>query len=264
MQWRVAETKRVLNRLREVWKKNPWCTGRTIDLGPHEDGFAAALVNHGVNLRDLPPSISDWLRWRYLRLQVETHSKGRWEKVLDLELPIRIKWAGPAPAGFDPALAHGFEPVQSLDPEFPFGHGLPGGIGPDDLVHKALAAVDTRSKRAAPDRPTAPPRAPVRKRLSVRGAKRRGNALLTASEDEQNRLALIHSNNLPTLQALYSKCQDDAEKQVVFSALVSMVDRPNDPAAQKRWADIVIKLHCPPDSAGRQLEREEFYAERAI
>lgn len=261
-QWRAAETKRALNRLREIWKKAPWRTGRTIDLGPHEDGFAAELINHGVKLNALPPSISDWLRWRYLRLQVETHSGVRWKKVLDLELPIRLKRAGPTPAGFDPTRALGFEPVESLDPELPFGHGLLGGIGPDDLVHKALSAVDTRSKRAAPDRPTPPPRAPERKRLSIRGARRRDNILQTASEDEQNRLALIHSDNLPTLQALYAKCQDEAERRVVFRALVNMVDRPDDQAAQKRWTTVVMRLHCPPDSAGRRLKQDTWYAER--
>lgn len=98
-----AEAKRAANRLRDQWKKNPWISGSTVDLGEHEMPFQGDMQHWVGADRAIPPAVMDWLRWRYRRFQIDRSKNEDWATLLRDELPRRLRDAGAAPPGWSEA-----------------------------------------------------------------------------------------------------------------------------------------------------------------
>ena len=94
-EWNRAEARRAANRLGDAWKKDPWISGRTIDLGENEEAFVEALG--GIDMAALAPAVADWLRWKYQRLQIDTRNDPKWMDVRLNKLPARIESTGQRP-----------------------------------------------------------------------------------------------------------------------------------------------------------------------
>lgn len=90
-----AEARRAANRLRTMWRKDPWLLGSTIDLGDHEEAFLRAVGPS--HLQYCAPSVLDWLRWRYRRLCIDREQMQKWQEVVHTDMPKRIAEAGPRP-----------------------------------------------------------------------------------------------------------------------------------------------------------------------
>lgn len=91
------EARREANRLRRLWKRDPWVAGATVDLGGHEPAFAEAI---GPRLSAFPPALSDWLRWKYRRFQLDTRDEQRWSAAVSEGVAMHAKTIGPR-AGSD-------------------------------------------------------------------------------------------------------------------------------------------------------------------
>jgi len=91
------------NRMRRLWRRDPWVPGSTIDLGEAEDAMRSALRAAGQPLRLIPPMVLDWLRWRWRRAFLDGRQEPRiWDAALR-RTPERMSAAGPPPRGWDPA-----------------------------------------------------------------------------------------------------------------------------------------------------------------
>jgi hypothetical protein len=91
------------NRMRRLWRRDPWVPGSTIDLGEAEDAMRSALRAAGQPLRLIPPMVLDWLRWRWRRAFLDGRQEPRiWGAALR-RTPERMSAAGPPPRGWDPA-----------------------------------------------------------------------------------------------------------------------------------------------------------------
>ena len=73
-----AERKRANNRLRDLWKYQPWIPGSTLDLGEHEGAFSRDLGFCGLDIDALPPSVADTARWRWRRLCLDRARHEAW------------------------------------------------------------------------------------------------------------------------------------------------------------------------------------------
>jgi hypothetical protein len=88
-----AEKRRAANRMRQLWKKDPWISGSTLALGSHEDAFRASLTALGWRVEDIPPAVLDWARWRFRRLQIDRQQDTGWAEAL-VELRDQVARAG--------------------------------------------------------------------------------------------------------------------------------------------------------------------------
>lgn len=89
-EWARAEARRARNKVGSAWRSDPSLPGATIELGPEEEArFRATLVAACIKLDALLPALSDWLRWRFRRCQVDRTDNAAWERAVRLELPKR-------------------------------------------------------------------------------------------------------------------------------------------------------------------------------
>ncbi len=215
-EWFEAEAKRARNRLRDAWKKDPWLSGCTIDLGSHETGLADAMQAAPRVHSELAPAVLDWCRWRYRRLQIDRRDDRAWLRCLMDELPRRVLAAGPAPEGWT-------QPV------------------PDTSMAIKLDAVDASStpssKRWFPDAPRPEKVKPVQ---SVRGRGRPRRTPLT--DDEAQALALTAYRHRAVLAPLLDRCTSQSDRDVVLRALHGYVQDAESMAKMQRWHEIVRRL----------------------
>lgn len=223
-EWREAEVKRARNRLRETWKKNPWLPGRTIDLGPHEITFAAAIPARPIAGSELTPAIIDWLRWRYRRLQIDRRDDGAWQRILVGELQTRILAAGPAPQDWTPDM----------------------NVPDTTIAVRLVASGDCPapfSKRLMPDAPKAER---VRRARKVRGRGRPRSAPLT--DDEAQAIARTCAEYHSLLAPLLDRCASQGERDAVIRALHEYLHNPDNGSMAARWLTIVRELGVGPIS----------------
>jgi hypothetical protein len=202
------ELRRAANRLRDAWKRNPWLSGATIDLGPHEDRFQieSGLSRLGTTI---PPAVLDWLRWRYRRLQIDQQRDAEWSRVVYEEYPRRVRAAGPPPPEYDTGAAGGVISQWTVDAPMP------------------------STKRARADVLRLPPAAET--------AALRQRAIAPDDEQELVRIAYEQRDVLGPLLGL---CRGVIEQRSVIFALKEYLGRPGDLAALKDWLGVVSNLRA--------------------
>ncbi len=211
-EWNRAEARRAANRLGGQWKKNPWLPGSTIDLGEHECAFRDVLGD--LIVEALPPAVTDWLRWRYRRTQIDRQNDAAWQKALLEDLPRRVAKAGPRPAD---------------------GCGRDSKPSATPRTWKVNYGQDNPySKRAMPDKPKAP------KAQRGKGNGRRGRPRTQpAGEDELSVLAQVYRENAVLLEPVMAGVTDEAKQLAVLRTLRDYLARPTDAEACKRWLAVV-------------------------
>lgn len=105
------EARRAANRLRDVWRRQPWTPGATLDLGTHEHAFADAMAGAGYPLDRLAPAIADAARWRWRRTMVDRRDHAGWLRWATTELPRRVEASGRPPEGWSPTDVSGIAPA---------------------------------------------------------------------------------------------------------------------------------------------------------
>lgn len=208
----ASEARRAANRLRDRWKKNPWLPGSTINLGEHEEAF---LAESGLDLRlePVPPAVSDWLRWKYRRLQIDRKRHDQWVQVRRVDFPRRVLDAGPPTA--DDLIALEQQPATASDVW-------------------VVGSSGSFSRRQNLDRPKMKS-APTLRRL-------RRARVRNIDPDTLARMICEHHK---LLGPLFENCRDDAEKISVVAALQDYLADPNEPKALNRWMEIVRVLDSP-------------------
>jgi hypothetical protein len=221
-EWNRAEARRAANKLSRAWRKDPWVSGTTIDLGPHEDALRADLAARGVghDMRTLAPAVADWLRWKFRRYQIDRTDAARWEGLLRDDLPRRVKEAGPPPAGCQ---------ADALGAcEAPAGGAV---WTPDDN------AGDARSKRQRPDLHKVEPK--VRGKGYGRPGRPRTQP---ADPDEMEGLMKVYRQALDTVAPMIALCRTSGDQLALLRALRDFVQNPNDPGARDRWIEAAGRL----------------------
>lgn len=214
--WNRAEARRAANRLGRLWKKDPWVSGSTIDLGPHEGPFQDALGN--VDRAGLPPAVLDWLRWRYRRTQIDRQDDTGWHKALRQDLPRRVTAAGPCPAG-------GLSEAAC---------GRSGASKPRTWTVGGAGGAEAHSRRALPDRPRAP------KVQRGKGYGRRGRPRTQpADEDEYADLMGVYRENAAMLKPIMDAIESEQKQLAVLRTLRAVLARPNDVQARQHWLAVV-------------------------
>jgi len=232
-EWRRAEARRAANRLGELWKKNPWAPGRTIDLGHAEGALRDELSERGLDVDAIAPAVADWLRWKYRRLVLDARRAGRagsrWEAVLADELPHRVRKAGTRPLG----LCDGAGGPQGRD-------AMSGPLAPGCALWRADGVQDAASKRFRPDRPKAPPV------VRTKGYGRRGRPRTgPADDDEMAALMALYRDHMAVLAPMLERCPTDAHRVMVLRALRDHLNVPQDRTAHVRWQDAVRLYGLP-------------------
>jgi len=213
-EWRRAEARRAANRLHDLWKKDPWAPGRTIDLEAREADVRGDLEAEGVDVDALAPAVADWLRWRYRRTRIDRAGGGAWRRAVREALPGRVRAAGPRP---------------------PVAEGT--GDEPGALVWKPDEAGSASAKRRAPDRPRAP------RRVRGKGYGRRGRPRTRrASEDEMAALLDVARQNRQTVGPMLDNCESDEKRWAVLRALRDFQANPNAPGPRDQWLAFVRLL----------------------
>ncbi len=199
------EARRAVNALRNGWRRHPWTPGQTIDLGEHEDRFQTLS---GLARLDTPvaPSVLDWLRWKYRRLQVDRRRDDEWARVVFDEYPRRVRDAGPPPPTYDPSQPGLSRPMWTAEPPPHW----------------------SRRNRADGPREAAGDPVPV-----IRPAE---------EEHDPAALAMVAYEQREVLTPLLELCGTAREQKSVIVTLKSYLDRPGDPAAMRRWLDTVSAL----------------------
>ncbi|MGY6710349.1 MAG: hypothetical protein ACXIVF_18660 [Rhizobiaceae bacterium] len=216
--WARAEARRTVNRLRDQWKKNPWVPGRTIDLGKYELDFRLAVRHLHPRIDDMAPSVLDWLRWRFQRLQVDRKRDEDWLLVIRDEFPKRVLAAGQRP-----------EARQAPQPS----------ARQPQAASWCRSAPRELSKRTRLDQPRA---SAQRKQKSIRPP---GRPRATVSQPkDQNDMALFVHEHRELLSKCFERCRD-GEQELIVEALRAVVADPDDPGARDRWMRIVQSLIFP-------------------
>ncbi|WP_058279027.1 MULTISPECIES: hypothetical protein [Ruegeria] len=211
-EWNRAEARRAANRLGDQWKKNPWLSGSTIDLGEHECAFRDALG--GLDVETLPPAVADWLRWRYRRRQIDRKNCVAWQKALTQDLPRRVADAGPRPVN-----GCGRNAKPNMRPR----------TWRVDTLERGSA-----SKRTLPDNPKAP------RVQRGKGCGRRGRPRTQpASENEQAELSRVYRENAAVLEPIMAGVAEEKKQLAVLRTLRDYLARPTDAEACKRWLTLV-------------------------
>lgn len=194
-----AQRRRAANRTRDLWKRDPWVNGTTIDLGPHEEAFQIEIGEPARRGRVIAPAVLDWLRWRYRRLQIDRRNDASWSQVVSSEMQRRICAAGPQPHDYDPAPPCDPEPVWRVE-------GKPSW--------RRQRLDQPRSKR---DKPRAVPVRPV------------------AAFDDPQDMSLLYVQHRDILAPIFARCSSDEERRGVLSLLKKVIDDPDDLKARQRW-----------------------------
>lgn len=204
-----SEAKRALNRLRWQWKKNPWLPGQTIDLGVFEARFQAdsgtGRLAFGVRV---PPSVLDWLRWRYRRLQIDRKRDEEWLRVLREDYPRRVRDAGTPPLDTDGRSLRGDVPAPFWRTDRP---------------------TSRRQRLDAPRAAFEPQPRQLRERKMP-------NTL------DKNALGLMVAQYRDILAPLLDKCRSETEQRTLILALHEYLADPAEMAAGARWRDAVNEL----------------------
>ena len=96
--WVRREDRRAATRITERWKKDPWAPGATLSLGTHDGAFCAEMAAQGWAVPDLPPSVTDWARWKYRRAFIDRRQPDIWARAME-QMADRVARAGEAPFG---------------------------------------------------------------------------------------------------------------------------------------------------------------------
>ena len=250
-----AETRRARNRLVEGWKRNPSLPGQTIDLGPNEGRFQAALGALGVAPGTALPALMDWLRWRFQRLQLDRPNDAAWTRAVLTDLPRRMAdaerlmvWvragdldrrtkAGRAlkaallAGGLGHAAARGLAVVAAHDvapagvglsgsPVRPWKARAPSGVGNRSKPDAYKVKVVRARKQAGPGRPRKVPDGP---------------------EAVADLMAFAWTCG-PEVRAMMDQCPDDPARLTLLWTLRDFQRDPNDPATRNRWVGLVMQL----------------------
>ncbi len=200
------ERRRAVNRLRGIWKKAPWTTGATIDLGEHEDRFRVDMRSGGFDVAGLAPAVADTCRWRWRRLRLDRNRLDDWRVFLTGELPDRIRRAGPRPADM-PREAQAV--VEALF-----------------RVEGRLSPMSKRRRQAVPRAPKKTPRQPKRPSTPE------------IDEEALARVLVEHGNMIRRIAG------NDADARMTrrLAALLNRVlTMPDDPGAGEEWRRAVAE-----------------------
>jgi hypothetical protein len=215
-EWHQREARRAANRLRQVWKKDGWASGRTINLGSHEEPFRANVRDRGIDVDALAPAVADWLRWRYRRTQIDRCDTLSWTRAVSADLRVRIAEAGPRPEGASEATALGLD-VR------------PWMVGP--------GPADTGSKRQRGDLPRAP------KVIRGKGHLRPGRPSTKPPGDvEMDELMSLYRAHRAAVEPMIDACRSEGDRVTVLRALRAYVADPNNAAARKLWLELAARL----------------------
>lgn len=233
-EWNRAEARRAANRLGDLWKKNPWVPGSTIDLGPAEAALRHDLARRAVDVDALAPAVADWLRWRYRRTQIDRTNGAAWHVVQRDQLPERIAKAGPRPVA-EPAE----EPRRDSQGRR-IMTGPKGGCWPLMRVARTWTVdVDAQghapfpSRRRAADAPRAP------KVIRGKGFSGRGRPRVAPPDEaEAASLMAIYRDNMAVLAPLLEGCPTEAGRTALLRALRDFLTDPGDGGKRQRWLDM--------------------------
>ena len=219
-EWNRAEARRVVNRLGDAWKKDPWLPGSTIDLGDHEEALAAALG--GLDLDVMPPSVVDWLRWKYQRLQVDTRNDAAWMEVRMSKLPKRLEKAGERP---DRTVVGDVERAA------------------ERAVWRLSDGTDLGrwTRRRLPDAPRA-------EKAAHRGASKAVGRPRTRPVDmqEEQQLLSLYREHSALLAPIMAVTVGEAKQWAVLRTLQVYLASPKDTRAHQRWLALVKASLVPP------------------
>ncbi|MGR3615115.1 MAG: hypothetical protein ACU0BB_03635, partial [Paracoccaceae bacterium] len=221
-EWNRAEARRAANRLGDAWKKDPWISGRTIDLGENEEAFVEAMG--GIDMAALAPAVADWLRWKYQRLQIDTLNGAAWMDVRLNKLPARVERAGERPG----SAVH-----RAIEVGDPRGVWQPS---------KGLPA--TPSRRSLPDHPRAPK--PVRRDTIARAGRPR---IRPVSVDEQKELLDLYREHVGVLRPIMDTTIGETKQWAVLRTLRAYLDEPQDSGAHQRCFALVQVTLVPSTAA---------------
>lgn len=230
-EWQKAEAKRAMNRLRDRWKKDPWLTGATIDLGAHEDTFRQACGAFRVQLGELPPAVRDWLRWKFRRHRIDRADEHKWSDVVQVQLVERLQKIGPRTRTAETRQWNkdGRDNRVFLDVAC---------SGLFKVQHTSDTPKSDTSKRTLPDQPKQPPKFRPRRQFG-RGRPRKEMML---EEDDLAELGRLNAEYRVVLTPLYQKCQGERDRMNVLYALRAYVRDPEDRGARDRWFGTVRTL----------------------
>lgn len=212
--WTRQEARRAANRLKERWKKHPWHSGGTIDLGADEATFRETLREMGSDMDAIAPVVADWLRWRFRRTQIDRCDDRAWTRAVREELPGRVAKAGPCPVAVvaDATLV----PAKRRD-------GVPPRTWTPDLVC-------VQFRRTRPDLPRAP------KVIRGKGYRTRGRPRVSPPNDaERAELAEVFRAMRTVLAPLMGNCGTELEQTDLLRTARNYARAPDDPAALRRW-----------------------------
>ena len=209
-QFEVYERRRMVNRLQSQWKRNPWLPGRTIDLGEHEAAFQTQ-IQLAARITDIPPSLLDWLRWKYRRLQIDRHQNEKWLEVVRNELPKRLN-----------AIAS-VRDKEIVDPHADSAHVLNGQWLVADLPTAA-------SKRNLPNRPAKPRAAKAPQLPKVRR---------TSADYDADFRVNARFENRSLLAELFEHHPAPDQQEAILAALLARLASPDDTAAARQWQTII-------------------------
>lgn len=204
------EARRAANRLREVWKKDPWHPGRTLDLGVHEAGFRAELERFGWDVEWIAPFVAEKARWRYRRSMLDRPNPAAWMEFMVDVFPDAVRAAGPAPEGWAGSSA--------------------GGIG--EAAFTTPDKLSPWSKRRKLD--TAPAPAPVAK-----ATKRR-----PVEEDERAELLGFLLAQREALVSVMKLARGEDDILEIARRHRARLAAPGDRKAMERWLDLVRELNA--------------------
>lgn len=202
-EFRRSEARRAANKLLYRWKRDPWLRGSTIDLGANEDRFQIE-----TGYRQFAPAVVDWLRWKFRRLQVDRVRDRDWQDVIRIELPRRVRDAGP-----EPALRVGGEAADQI------------------RVWRADARQGF-SKRNQADKARAG-RKPA-KELTLRAR--------ALSAQDRAALPMLAFEHRQTLNPLLDLCLTEDEKLAIIIALRDFFTDPNLAGPRDRWMAVLELL----------------------
>lgn len=203
--WAAREQRRLLNQLRERWRRDPWVPGATVDLGGVEEQFRADLALGGISAAALSPASLDRARWRWHRLCFDRKRPVEWAAFLRDDLPQRIRRDGSRPPSTDVGAA-----VEAL--------------------FRVDAAPPPVSKRRRLDRP----RLPAAKPASYRAKRTQSPPI----DDE--RLAALWLQHGEILMRLVGDDSDERTLRWLAALLARVLDAPEDSGAAEAWRAAVL------------------------
>lgn len=244
-----AEARRARNRLTDGWKRNPSLPEQTIDLGPNEDRFRAALGALGVDPGRALPAVLDWLRWRFQRLQVDRPNETAWLKVVQTDLRLRTAeaerqmiWVRAGNLDRRTKAGRALKAAMRSG----VGHTAPDGSDVWPQAASGALGAPVRPWVARPARDSAKRRLPDRYKVkAVRAPKRPGPGRPRKAVDDEDEIRglLNYARTCgPEVRAMMGRCPTEGAALDLLRTLREFHQNPNGPVARNRWMGLVMAL----------------------